>query len=131
MPSKWKLLTVDKTIRGKKSGPKVPAKFTARSSPGQCAPVAVKPFPIAGPGTSAGGLAALEKFRSPVPPNCGMPFIVVTHRHPGHVRWLPELPGKGTRRPVRPAADGRAVEPVSAGRSPGKASRRQRTEAAA
>lgn len=143
MASKQKLLKVDKSARGKKSGSKVPVKSSTRSSTVQRAPVAIKPFPIAGLGASADGLEALEKFLSHVPPDCGIAFIVVTYLHPGHVSLLPELLGKCTRRPVRQAADGLVVEPgapgmillaieeASAGRDAGKPSRRKGKDAAA
>ena len=72
---------------------------------------AFKSIPIVGLGASAGGLEALEKFLSHVPPDCGIGFVVVTHQHPGHTSLLPELLGKCTRMRVKVAADGLAVEP--------------------
>ena len=72
---------------------------------------AFKSIPIVGLGASAGGLEALEKFLSHVPPDCGIGFVVVTHQHPGHTSLLPELLGKCTRMRVKVAADGMAVEP--------------------
>lgn len=77
----------------------------------QHSPAALKQFPIVGLGASAGGLEALEKFLTHVPPDCGIGFVVVTHQHPGHTGLLPELLGKCTRMPVKLAADGLAVEP--------------------
>ena len=74
-------------------------------------PASVKSFPIVGLGASAGGLEALEKFLSLVPPDGGMAFVVVTHQHPGHVSLLPELLGKCTQMPVMAAADGILVKP--------------------
>ncbi len=106
-----KVLKADRSIRGKKSGTKIPVKSAAVLSTFPGAPLALKSFPIVGLGASAGGLEALEKFFLHVPADCGMAFVVVTHLHPGHVSLLPELLGKCTRMPVRHAADGMAVEP--------------------
>jgi two-component system CheB/CheR fusion protein len=102
MANKRKLFKIDNSVRGKKSGSKLPVKS---------APVVIKPFPVVGLGASAGGLEALEKFLFHVPPDCGMAFVVVTHQHPGHTSLLPELLGKRTRMRVQVAADGIAVEP--------------------
>jgi len=111
MAIKKKPLKVEGSFRRKKSRREVPVKSTAGTSVAPPAPATFKPFPIVGLGASAGGLEALEKFLSHVPPDCGIAFIVVTHLHPGHVSLLPELLGKCTRMPVRQAEDGLVVEP--------------------
>src|SRR5712671_3381751 len=97
--------------RRKKTGPKVRAKSAAARAISRPPAAPVKPFPIVGLGASAGGLEALEKFFSQVPPDCGIAFVVVTHLHPGHVSLLPELLGKCTRMRVVAAVDGVVVEP--------------------
>ena len=89
----------------------IPPKSAPAPAPTPRAAVALKPFPIVGLGASAGGLEALEKFLSHLPPDCGLGFVVVTHQHPGHTSLLPELLGKCTRMRVKLAADGTVVEP--------------------
>ena len=111
MPSKKQAIKVDKSGGGKKTAAKIFAK--AAPVPAKVQPPAAipQPFPIVGLGASAGGLEALEKFLSHVPPDCGLAFVVVTHLHPGHVSLLPQLLGKCTRMPVVTATDGVLVEP--------------------
>ncbi len=114
MASKKKTTKAGKLFRGTKSvksRTKVPVKSAASTATAPRAPAALKPFPIVGLGASAGGLEALEKFLSHVPPDCGIGFVVVTHQHPGHTSLLPELLGKCTRMRVKLAADGMAVQP--------------------
>ena len=113
MASKKKAHKVDKSVRGKKTAATIPAKAVPGPASVQRSAVVPKPFPIVGLGASAGGLEALEKFFSHLPPDSGMAFVVVTHLHPGHVSLLPELLGKCTRMPVHPATDGVAVAPNS------------------
>jgi two-component system CheB/CheR fusion protein len=47
--------------------------------------------PIVGIGSSAGGLAALEKFLDPLPVDSGIAFVVVQHLSPHHESELVEL----------------------------------------
>ena len=110
MASKKKTLRSDHSFRRKKLRRDVAVKPAAITGTIQHSPAALKQFPIVGIGASAGGLEALEKFLSHVPPDCGIGFVVVTHQHPGHISLLPELLGKCTRMPVKLAADGLAVE---------------------
>src|SRR6266566_9537805 len=98
-----KPLKVGKFARRKIPEAAMPVKSAAVSAALPRSKVATEAFPIVGLGASAGGLEALEKFFSQVPPNCGIGFVVVTHLHPGHVSLLPELLGKCTRMPVKTA----------------------------
>ena len=68
-------------------------------------------FPIVGIGCSAGGLEALEKFFSHVPPGGGMAYVIVQHLAPDHVSALPELIARFTPMTVVEATDGMSVQP--------------------
>ncbi len=68
-------------------------------------------LPIAAIGSSAGGLEALQEFFAHLPPDSGIAFVVVTHRHAGRVSLLPELLAKATRMPVVNAEQGVPLEP--------------------
>jgi chemotaxis methyl-accepting protein methylase len=87
---------------GKKKLP-APRKTTRRPVP--------QAFPIVGIGTSAGGLAALEKFFRAMPFGTGMGFVVIQHLDPNHKSMLPELLQRTTTMPVATAAQGMPVRP--------------------
>jgi two-component system, chemotaxis family, CheB/CheR fusion protein len=118
MASKQRRLKAGRSSREKKSRTKDPVKAGVGPAAILRAPVAIKPFPIVGLGASAGGLEALEKFLSHVPPDCDIGYVVVTHQHPGHTSLLPELLGKCTRMRVQVAANGVAVRPNTVYLSP-------------
>ena len=67
-------------------------------------------FPIIGIGCSAGGLDALEKFFSHVPPDSGIAFIVVQHLAPDHTSALPDLLRRFTSMSVVEVRDGMIVQ---------------------
>ncbi len=69
-----------------------------------------KAFPIIGIGTSAGGLEALEKFFSHVPPHTNMAFVVIQHLSPNHKSLMPSLLGKYTGMKVHVIEDGMETE---------------------
>ena len=57
-------------------------------------------FPVAGIGSSAGGLEALETLFRAMPLKTDMAFVVISHLHPAHISMLPELLSKITSLPV-------------------------------
>ena len=82
------------------------------AKPGPAAPVQSSiDFPIVGIGCSAGGLEALEKFLSSVPPDSGMAFVIVQHLDPAHDSALPELLQRATPMPVSETRNRTVVEP--------------------
>jgi len=68
-------------------------------------------FYVVGIGTSAGGLEALEKFFTNMPPDDQMAFIVVQHLSPDYESHMVELLSKYTPLKVYQARDGMEVEP--------------------
>ncbi|MGB8656401.1 MAG: chemotaxis protein CheB [Candidatus Zixiibacteriota bacterium] len=70
-------------------------------------------FPIVGMGASAGGLEALEKFFSYMPPDSGMAFVLVLHLDPTHESIMAKLLQKVTAMQVCQVEDGMRVEPNS------------------
>lgn len=64
---------------------------------------------IVGIGASAGGLDALEKFLTHLPPDTGMAFIVVTHMDPSRPGMMPEILSRFTEMPVHEIEDGMTV----------------------
>ena len=64
---------------------------------------------IVGIGASAGGLEALEKFFTNLPPRPGMAFVVITHMDPHHKSLMSELLSKYTQMEVSQAVDGMRV----------------------
>ena len=68
-------------------------------------------FPIVAIGASAGGLEALERFFSHVPPECGIAFVVIQHLSPDHKSMMAELLGRHTSLRIQVAAEGGAPEP--------------------
>jgi chemotaxis methyl-accepting protein methylase len=69
------------------------------------------PFPIVGIGASAGGLEALEQFLRPVPPGCGLAFVIVQHLDPTHKGIMPELLQRATAMEVFQVRDRMRVKP--------------------
>lgn len=69
------------------------------------------PFPVAGIGASAGGLDALKKFFTAMPPDSGVAFILIPHLDPSHRSLMVELLCRQTSMPVQEAAEGMAIEP--------------------
>ncbi|MGZ9710540.1 chemotaxis protein CheB [Glaciimonas sp. GNP009] len=67
-------------------------------------------FPIVGIGASAGGLEAFEQFFRPVPADCGMAFILISHLDPDHVSLLTEILQRTTTMQVCEARDEQKVE---------------------
>jgi two-component system CheB/CheR fusion protein len=67
--------------------------------------------PVVALGASAGGLESLKAFFSAMPPDCGMAFIVVTHRAKDGINLLPEILAKHTAMPVEEAQDHSAAKP--------------------
>ena len=96
-------------LRAKKRIPTVANEKRSR----QCtvADQPIKPFPIVGIGTSAGGLSALEQFFKNVPRASGMAFIVIQHLDPHHKGMLPELLQRATAMPVALAKHRVLVQP--------------------
>jgi two-component system, chemotaxis family, CheB/CheR fusion protein len=68
-------------------------------------------LPIVGIGCSAGGLEALEKFLTHVPPDSGMAIVIVQHLAPDHDSSLPQLLQRLTPMTVVEVTDGMAVQP--------------------
>ena len=66
---------------------------------------------IVGIGASAGGLEALQKFLSALPPDTGFPFVIIQHLSPDYKSLLGEILGKYTTMPVVQVEDGMAVQP--------------------
>ena len=69
-------------------------------------------FPIVGIGTSAGGLAALQRFFGALPREPGLAFVVVQHLDPTHKSETAELLEKRTQLPVVEVTDRQRVEVV-------------------
>ena len=68
-------------------------------------------LPVVGIGCSAGGLEALEKFLTHVPPDSGWAIVVIQHLSPDHVSALPRLLQRLTPMRVAEALDGALIEP--------------------
>jgi two-component system CheB/CheR fusion protein len=66
---------------------------------------------IIGIGASAGGLEALEKFFTAMPPDSGFSFVVVQHLSPDYKSLMVEILTKYTRMRVIHARDGMLVQP--------------------
>jgi two-component system CheB/CheR fusion protein len=70
------------------------------------------PFsPVVGVGASAGGLAALEKLFTAMPPDTGAAFVIVQHMDTAHKSLLHELLRRYTPMPVVQVEDGMGAEP--------------------
>jgi two-component system, chemotaxis family, CheB/CheR fusion protein len=67
-------------------------------------------FPIIGIGASAGGLEALEKFFSKMPPDTGAAFIVIQHLSPDHKTNMDAILHRYTGMDVLKVEDGMKIE---------------------
>jgi PAS domain S-box-containing protein len=79
------------------------------TKPEQAAPPGTPPDFTVGIGASAGGLDALEKFLTHLPPDSGMAFIIVTHMDPSRPGMMPEILMRFTEMPVHEVRDGMTV----------------------
>jgi two-component system CheB/CheR fusion protein len=70
-----------------------------------------KHFPVAGIGTSAGGLEASQKLVATIPADSGMAFILVQHLHPDHESALADILCRDACVPVVEITDNMAVHP--------------------
>ncbi|MDQ7786166.1 MAG: chemotaxis protein CheB [Thermodesulfovibrionales bacterium] len=70
-------------------------------------------FPVVGIGASAGGLEALEKFFTHMPPDAGIAFVIIQHLDPKHKSIMDELLKRHTTMRVLQVADGLKLEPNS------------------
>jgi len=68
-------------------------------------------LPVVGIGCSAGGLEALERFLTHMPPNAGVALVIVQHLAPDHVSALPELLQRYTEMLVVEACEGMLIRP--------------------
>ncbi len=68
-------------------------------------------FTVVGMGASAGGLEALEKFFTHMPPDSGMTFVIVLHLDPTHESIVDSLLKKVTKMQVYQVEDGMKVQP--------------------
>ena len=75
----------------------------ARKRPGS---EAVRNFPVAGIGASAGGLEAFVQLLKGLPTDTGMAFVLVQHLDPKHDSQLAGLLERATQMPVCEAVDG-------------------------
>jgi chemotaxis response regulator CheB len=67
--------------------------------------------PIVGIGCSAGGLDALERFLTHMPPTAGAAVVIVQHLAPSHASALPELLQRFTGMLVVEAREGMPIRP--------------------
>ena len=67
--------------------------------------------PIIGLGASAGGLAALKKFFSHMPPDSGFAIAVVAHRFGGHKSLLANLLARETRMNIQEVTTRITIKP--------------------
>lgn len=66
---------------------------------------------IVGIGASAGGLDALERFFSNLPPDTEAAYVVIQHLSPDFKSMMAEILGRKTTMPIFSAEDGMAVKP--------------------
>jgi two-component system, chemotaxis family, CheB/CheR fusion protein len=71
----------------------------------------VAEFPVVGIGSSAGGLEALQKLFSAMPPDSGLAFIIAAHLDPTQKSHLTELLSRCTKMPVVEIEGSIEVEP--------------------
>jgi two-component system CheB/CheR fusion protein len=101
------------TSKPRRRAPRKPSRAKrSRSARGTAPPAAAKPrapfaapvewTPIAGIGASAGGLDALIQILRHLPPEPGLPIVVVQHLSPHHKSLLSDILQEATRMPVAP-----------------------------
>jgi chemotaxis methyl-accepting protein methylase/nitrate/nitrite-specific signal transduction histidine kinase/PAS domain-containing protein len=99
-----------KKSRAAASGPRNQKLAAAASSDWQ-EPASAEPGRlIVGIGASAGGLEALKKFFTAMPPTTGLVFVVVVHLDPSHKSYMAELLGHVTGLAVEEAHDRQPLE---------------------
>ncbi|MBK5274550.1 MAG: PocR ligand-binding domain-containing protein [Desulfuromonadales bacterium] len=91
--------------------PSADAPEPGRTTPDHTASVKKGPCLVVGIGASAGGQAAMEKFFTAMPADCGLAFVVIMHLHPDGPSYLPEILGRCTPMPVLTAEDGMLLQP--------------------
>ncbi len=102
-------------MRKSRAGPKQPPsdqKNTVKKPPlksTQRGPIPAD-FPIAGIGSSAGGLEALKKLFSLLPKDTGIGYVVIQHLDPTHQSMTSEILSRETAMPVTEIEDGMEVE---------------------
>jgi two-component system, chemotaxis family, CheB/CheR fusion protein len=69
------------------------------------------PYHVVGIGASAGGLDALERFVTHIPPDTGFAFVIVQHLSPDYKSMMAELLGRHTTMTVRVIEDGMTPDP--------------------
>jgi two-component system CheB/CheR fusion protein len=80
---------------------------------GSASSSAVAMTPVVAIGTSAGGLAALERLFNGIEPNAGVAYVVLQHLAPDFDSHMTELLGRVTSMPVIRASDRMTLEPDS------------------
>src|SRR5688572_17663681 len=77
---------------GVKAGkPKVSAIASTKKSAGDATIKPIKPFPIVGIGSSAGGLEAFTELLHHLPNNLGMAYVYIQHLSATHESFLAEI----------------------------------------
>ncbi len=66
---------------------------------------------IAAIGASAGGLEALQAFFAALPPDTGIPYVVIQHLSPDYKSMLCEILSKNTDMPVTQVENGMELQP--------------------
>lgn len=115
MPQKKKAHATDSN--GQKTGQKEGNRDIGKSDP--CIPSDYissdsrkdDPFFVVGIGASAGGLEALKRFFSHIPPGNRMAFVVIQHMSPDYRSTLADILKEYTQMHVLQAEDGMKVEP--------------------
>jgi two-component system CheB/CheR fusion protein len=88
-------------------------KLKSSRAPKSKSPTRKRASPVVGIGASAGGLEALERFFSHLPPDTGMAFVIVRHLDPTGHSSMPEILSRFTRMTVKLAEEGVKVRPNS------------------
>jgi two-component system, chemotaxis family, CheB/CheR fusion protein len=95
----------------KKTPGKPKRQFASSKKPTQYKSSESDSFTIVGMGASAGGLEALEKFFTHMPPDSGMAFVIVLHLDPTHESIMDSLLKKVTKMQVYQVEDGMKAQP--------------------
>jgi len=95
--TKWRWMPRRRPVKSR------PGRNRVRSSPDHTA------THIVGIGASAGGLEALERLFSKMPPDTGMAFVVVQHLSPDFKSLMNELLARWTSMPIHAAEEGMPV----------------------